>query len=351
MTPIKGQRLDLERSRRFSEELIDWVRGKGKILIVAHDNPDPDSLAAAFALKHLFLIKAHKEATIAFGGIIGRRENRVMVRELEIDAIPMSRVDIEQYAVVCMVDTQPGSGNNSFPADRDVHVVIDHHPPRAKSTSCKWVDIREDYGASATILFEYLLANEVYLGTKLATILYYAIKSETQDLGREWSRADREAYLALIPLSNNRILYNITHPSVPPDYFLDFNQAIQSSRIFGRILVFSLFNVHNPDIVAEMADFLLRLDQVDVVFGVGTTPSKTIVSLRTSDEKIIAGEVMQKLIKGLGCGGGHGLIAGGQISEVPRSRTALKRLGSVLNMRLLEALGEPARRSRKLVAN
>lgn len=346
---IRGHKLDLERSKRFSEELVDWVRGKGRILILTHDNPDPDSLAAAYALRHLFLTRAGKDATIAFGGIIGRGENRVMVRELEIDAVPLAGLDIEQFAVTCMVDTQPGSGNNSFPTDREVHVVIDHHPPRDRSSACKWVDIREDYGASATILFEYLLSNDVYLGTKLATILYYAIKSETQDLGREWSRADREAYLALIPLSNNRILYNITHPSVPPEYFLDFNQAIETSRIYDRALVFSLLRVHNPDIVAEMADFLLRLDQVDVVLGVGTTACRTIVSLRTCDETIVAGELMRKIVKDLGTGGGHGLIAGGQIVEIPSSKTALGRLCSQLKVRLLDALGIEGRRGRKLV--
>jgi nanoRNase/pAp phosphatase (c-di-AMP/oligoRNAs hydrolase) len=37
--------------------LLNWIHGKGKVLIVSHDNPDPDSLAAAMALKHLLLQK------------------------------------------------------------------------------------------------------------------------------------------------------------------------------------------------------------------------------------------------------------------------------------------------------
>jgi len=221
--------IDLNRSRLPAEALVEWVRGKGRVLIVAHDNPDPDSLAAAYALRHLFLLKTGQDATIAFGGLIGRGENRAMVRELEIDAVPIETVDLDEFAVVCMVDTQPGTGNNSYPADRPVHVVIDHHSLRSSCQACRWVDVREGYGACATILFEYLLAQEVYLSTKLATILFYAIKSETQDLGREWSRADREAYLHLVPLVNNRILFKITHPESRRNSSLGENERNKNS--------------------------------------------------------------------------------------------------------------------------
>jgi nanoRNase/pAp phosphatase (c-di-AMP/oligoRNAs hydrolase) len=207
--------LDLTRSRRFSEEFLQWVHGKGRILIVAHDNPDPDSLAAATALKHLLQVKTGREPTVAFGGIIGRGENRQMVKELDIKAVPIHLLDLNQFNVVCMVDTQPGTGNNSFPADRPVHLVVDHHPLRQTCTPCRWVDVRQDYGASATILYEYLVAQQVTISTKLATILFYALKSETQDLGREWCRADREAYLQLVPLVNNKILFHITQSKVP----------------------------------------------------------------------------------------------------------------------------------------
>jgi nanoRNase/pAp phosphatase (c-di-AMP/oligoRNAs hydrolase) len=161
---------ELDRSKEFSDALIEWVRGKGRILVVVHDNPDPDALAAAFALQHLFLVKTGQEAVIAFGGLIGRSENQVMVKELEIGVVPISSLALDQFNVVCMVDTQPETGNNSLPPGHPVHLVIDHHPPRPICRSCRWVDVREDYGASATILYEYLLAQDVYVGTKMAAV-------------------------------------------------------------------------------------------------------------------------------------------------------------------------------------
>jgi nanoRNase/pAp phosphatase (c-di-AMP/oligoRNAs hydrolase) len=341
--------MDLTRSRDFSSQFIEWVRGKGHVLIVAHDNPDPDSLAAAFALRHLLLIKTGQDATIAFGGIIGRGENRVMVQKLEISAVPIDRLDLDEFQVVCMVDTQPGTGNNSFPADRLVHLVIDHHPRREICTTCRWVDVREDYGASATILFEYLIAQEVSFGTKLATILYYAIKSETQDLGREWCRADREAYLYLLPLANNRILFDITHPQVPREYFLSFSKAIRNARTYDEILVFNLFDIDNPDIVSEMADFLLRVDGINLVLGMGRFSDVEILSIRTLSLEIKAGNVIRAVVDGLGTAGGHGMMAGGQIRPMQGASAVQRELEATLTRRLLTVLGKKPQRGKKLI--
>lgn len=341
--------VDLSRSTEFSTAIVEWIRGKGRILIVAHDNPDPDSLAAAFALKQLFWVKTNVEATIAFGGIIGRGENRVMVRELEINALTMEKVDPDDYAVVCMVDTQPGTGNNSFPADREVHIVIDHHPLREATRNCRWVDVRDDYGASATILFEYLQSQDVYMSTKLATILYYAIKTETQDLGREWHQADREAYLKLLPLSNNRILYTITHPRVPRDYFLVFSRALENAKIYDQVLVFNLYQIDNPDIVAEMADFLLRMEGVDVVLGMGCFQEREILSLRTARFELVAGEIIRKVVADLGTAGGHAMTAGAQIAPMQGNPAVQKELEATLARRLLETLEMPPQRGRRLL--
>ena len=341
--------IDLTRSREFSDQFIEWVRGKGKVLIMAHDNPDPDSLASATALKHLLLVKTGVKATIAFGGMIGRGENRQMVKELEIKAVPIHSLDLNQFNVVCMVDTQPGTGNNSFPNDRPVHIVVDHHPAREACTRCRWTDIRPDYGASATILYEYLVAQKVSLSTKLATILFYAIKSETQDLGREWCRADREAYLQLLPLVNNHILFNITQSKVPLEYYRSFSKAIANSRIYQGILVFNLFDIDNPDIVAEMADFLLRGEGLDVVLGMGRFNGDEVLSFRTLSHSINAGEVMSVVVDGLGTAGGHGMIAGGQIPSVDPERGIQIELEELLTRRLLQHLGRPVEEGVRLL--
>jgi nanoRNase/pAp phosphatase (c-di-AMP/oligoRNAs hydrolase) len=322
-------------------ELIEWIRGRGKVLIVTHDNPDPDSIAAAVALRHLILIKTGQDAVLTYGGVIGRGENRQMVELLEIPMVPISELDLNQFAVVGMVDTQPASGNNSWPEDQPVHMVIDHHMPKKDLDDVCWVDVREHYGASATILYEYLTAQEVSINTKLATSLFYAIKSETQDLGREWSKADREAYLKLLPISNNRILFDIIHPQVPRDYFSAFRTAIENSKMYGEALVFNLHKIENPDHVAELADFLLRQQGIIYVLGMGSFDGTQILSMRSINPDAMLGLVIQDMVKGLGTAGGHGMIAGGQVRNIlddDKSQTDIEQL---LTNRMLRKLGLP----------
>src|SRR3974390_1740458 len=165
----------LRRSREQSDKILEWLQGTGKTLIIIHDNPDPDCLASAMAFRHLLAMKLSREAVITFSGMIGRSENLAMAKDLEITLTPLEMVDLDEFSAVCMLDTQPGTGNNSLPPDCRVDIVIDHHPMREATARCRFVDVRDDYGVTATILYEYLVAQNITISTKLATALFYAI--------------------------------------------------------------------------------------------------------------------------------------------------------------------------------
>jgi nanoRNase/pAp phosphatase (c-di-AMP/oligoRNAs hydrolase) len=325
-------------TKRFTDEMLDWVRGRGKILIVIHDNPDPDCLASAMALRHLFVMKVNREATIAFSGMISRSENLAMAKELEIPLTPMGLVDFREFSVICMLDTQPGTGNNSLPPNIRVDILVDHHPMREMSRRCRWVDIRDDYGVTATILYEYLVTQGVYLGIKLATAIFYAIKSETQDLGREANKPDRDAYLKLFTLSNKKLLYEITHPKLPVEYFIMVNRALANTRVHGKLLITNLEKVSFPEMVAEMADFFLRMEGIDLVLAMGHYGDGMLLSLRTIRHDVNTGALIQRLVEGRGCAGGHGMMAGGRIDNVSDSLAAIHEAEAFLAQRLLEEL-------------
>ena len=330
---------DLSRTRKFTDDMLAWLRGKGKVVIIVHDNPDPDCLASAMALRHLFVMKVNRDATIAFSGMIGRSENLVMAKKLEIPLTPMGIIDLKEYQVVCMLDTQPGTGNNSLPPGMKVDIVIDHHPPRPTSNNCRWVDIREDYGVTATILFEYLHAQDVTPGIKLSTALFYAIRSETQDLGREANKPDKEAYLRLFPLTNKKLLYEISYPKLPIEYFLTISTALEHAKIYRDLLVVNLYEIMFPEVVAEMADFLIRLDEIETVLSMGRYNNEMVLSIRTIRHDLNAGEVIRRLVDGLGTAGGHGMMAGGKMDNVLPGEANIERAEQVLTERLLKELG------------
>ena len=56
--------------------------GTGTCLILTHDNPDPDALAAAIGLRDLLTVETGLNLTLGYGGTIGRAENRVLVSSL-----------------------------------------------------------------------------------------------------------------------------------------------------------------------------------------------------------------------------------------------------------------------------
>jgi nanoRNase/pAp phosphatase (c-di-AMP/oligoRNAs hydrolase) len=320
------------------DSFFDWAGGRGNILIVIHDHPDPDSLASAMALRHLFTMKLNRDAAIVFSGAISRSENVTMTRELEICLTPLEAVNLSEYKVVCMVDTQPCTGNNSLPPGVRVDVVIDHHPMRAATRECKWTDVRECYGATATILYEYLVASDIAIGTKLATALFYAIKSETQDLGREAGKEDRNAYLRLFPVTNKKLLYEITHPRLSFDHFRAIYTALGNARMFGSVLVISMGGVASPEILSEMADFLVRLEGIEAALSMGWHDNGISLSLRTNRHDLNAGDIMRKLVAGQGTAGGHGMTAGGRI-EKGIVQASVEELEGRLTISLLNELG------------
>src|SRR5206468_10335488 len=179
------------------------LEGPGPLVILPHDNPDPDALASAAALKYLVGELLRKEAHIALGGIVGRAENRAMLTYLNITLVPVSEVHFGGETQVALVDTQPGRPNNSLPDGLVPTAVIDHHPAYDEYPGVPFLDLRDEYGATSTILTEYLRESRLTVEPKIATALFYGISAETRDLGPEGPAADIEPGHFLYPQPNN----------------------------------------------------------------------------------------------------------------------------------------------------
>lgn len=317
--------------------LLQVLDRPGPLLILPHDNPDPDAMASAAALKYLVAKLLEKPAHIALGGIVGRAENRAMRTYLNIDLVPVSEVRFDDVQVA-LVDTQPGRPNNSLPDGIVPHVVIDHHPAYAEYPGVPFLDLREAYGATSTILTEYLREARLDLDHKIATALFYGITAETQDLGREATAADIEAAHFLYPNTNKRRLAKIENARVPREYFRAFREAIDKAMLYGdRIVASILGEVQYPDMVAEVADFLLRLDHVEWAAAIGTFEGCLHCSVRTTERDVNAGEILQRVL-GSKLAGGHDQIAGGRI-PVGTEAEARSRAAVVVRDRLLAELG------------
>jgi nanoRNase/pAp phosphatase (c-di-AMP/oligoRNAs hydrolase) len=294
--------------------LVDALRGRRSAVVQTHDNPDPDSIGGAVALRHLIQRYAGIPVVVAHGGTVGRSENRAMLRVLRVKAVPADRVDYARHDLVCVVDGQPATGYCSLPEGVRADVIIDHHPVREEPEGATFVEIDERAGSTCTILGEMIVENGIPVGQEVATALVYGMKAETQDLGRETRARDVAVYSALYPMSNQRLLSRILSERVPRSYFQAFARALGEARIHGTAVVSDLGEIPVPDMVPEMADFLLRLKDARWSCVLGQVGERLHVSLRAGDERMRADRALRRALDGVGMSGGHGCMAGGQVS-------------------------------------
>jgi len=334
--PVSPWVPDAARARLVA--LLAALEGAERLFVVTHDNPDPDALASAAALAFLLRELEGMSPTVLFGGIVGRAENRQLLQELDVEFVRMEETEIPTGIALAMVDTQPRAGNNSLPAGRIVSAVIDHHPPRPDSAATTFADLRPEFGASGSMLVEYLRAADLEPEPWLATALFYAIQTETMDLGREASAHDVEASMFLYPRSDPAGVSRIKHARVPASYFRTMHEAVAVARKHGRVVAIPLGLLAYPDMVAEIADEFLQMQGVDWTVALGRYRDRLLISVRAHDTTAHAGTRVREAIGERGSAGGHGTFAGGQIDLRGKSETEIEALRRDVLGDLLRAL-------------
>lgn len=341
------------RAKPKLEELERVARGKSTLLAQTHDYPDPDTIASALALCWLMEELTGIDATVGYGGIIGRAENKAMLKALGIKMKRSTKADFMKYDLVALLDTQPEVGNHGVPNDRPPDIVFDHHFPRQlEGPEPEFFDVGGEYGATSTKVTELVMASGLTPPTQIATALFYGVKSDTMNLARDASPADVSAYLYLFPLADTSLLAEIENPQVPIDYFRVFNKAIMQAKIYGSMVVSDLGSLYTPDLCAEVADRLLQIEGMKHALSVGWYEESLFMSLRTRSRNRNAGKIMHNIVGGGGYGtaGGHGPMAGARISvegKSQRSRADVRR--KIVNQ-LVQAFGQDYRHFNRIIS-
>jgi nanoRNase/pAp phosphatase (c-di-AMP/oligoRNAs hydrolase) len=333
------------------DRLTEYAKSHRRALILTHDNPDPDSIAAGVALAHLLEKLAGVEAIVAYGGIVGRAENRALIRVLKLPVVPISRVVFDDYDLICMVDTQPEQGNHSLPARHFPDIVIDHHPERPDSHLAPIADVGGPIGATSTLVAEYFRASGLAMPADVATALFYGIKADTRDLGRMTTQQDIDAYLWLYPLADKDALGAIEHPRLPIEYFRLQHVAIERAQIFDdEVVIVDLGHIYAPDMVAEVAERFMYLEDMRWSLGFGEYEDHLYFSVRTGDRRMNAGRLIRDVIETRGgSAGGHGTMAGARLPLKGLSAAARKRLKEEVVKSFLDAFGVRGRKPKKIV--
>lgn len=293
-----------ERLRRF----MALFAGEDHVLIPI--NADPDAIASAMAVKRLLWRKV-ASVTISNINQIERPDNLTMIRLIGVSLLPWEQIDPAGYTQVVMVDSQPDH-HERFGGLNPI-AVIDHHPV-GTPLRVPYMDIRPAYGATASMMVEYLRAARITPSTKLASGLYYAIKTDTSNFERQTLVEDLNAFQFVFRHSNIALARRIESAEMRLDFLKYFKRALDILRIrSGRAFV-HLDAVNNPDVCVQIADFLMRIDSVSWSIVSAVCKQKLVVILRNDGIRKNAGRLAQQAFQRLGSAGGHKSAARAEVS-------------------------------------
>jgi nanoRNase/pAp phosphatase (c-di-AMP/oligoRNAs hydrolase) len=291
-------------TRRALVAIRTLFRNAEKILLLVQDDPDPDGLASALALRTL-LGRNRLSAVIGAFGEVKRPENVAMVNQLDIQVLRVYPEELAGYDRVALLDVQPF---HSPDIPTQVDLVIDHHPRRTNYTA-RIKDVRPRYGATSTIMTEYLLASDTPISSRLATALLYGIKTDTQLLGRDTTPMDVAAFASLYPLANQSLLRRIDRPQFPRRDLPALSLALESAHILDDILFAYMGPLTREDVIPYIADFCLEVEGVEWSVVSGLFEGKLIISVRNFGASRSAGEVTKAAFEPYGSAGGHKAMA------------------------------------------
>jgi nanoRNase/pAp phosphatase (c-di-AMP/oligoRNAs hydrolase) len=295
-----GRSLTRGRVQQYQRYFSDADR----VLILLHNDPDPDAMASGLALRNLL---RRTKATAILGAIQGvtRPENLRMANLLDIHVETLAPQDLHNFDRIALVDVQPHYFGGLL---ERVDLVVDHHPETAGWTAM-FKDVRADYGSTCTILTEHLRAVDVNISERTATAMLYAIKSDTLFFNRQANRVDLEAFSYLYPLADAALIRKMEGAEITMERLEFVVRAAQGCQLVEQVFCAFLGESPREDFVPYVADFFLQLEDVKWTIVAGVVNESLVISVRNLGYSRNAGEFVRRCFGDMGSAGGHRAMA------------------------------------------
>ena len=330
-----------------SAELLATLRDYEWVLVVMHDNPDPDAIASGWGVAVLIEEKLGKPVRVIGGGAIVRAENRHMVELLQPPIELIQEIALSPETATILVDCSGEAANHLLTRQGITPVaIVDHHTNGVRTLRVPYEDIRPDVAASASIVASYLREQQVEPGPKLATAMLYAIRTETRGQETHHSALDREILPWLTERAEPSLVAEIENAPLPRDYFGDLLLALQSTFLYGDTALCFLPQAAGAEIVGEVADLLIRCEAIRRVLCAAIVHDDLLLSARTQHDGDSAVHLLLTTLDGLGGAGGHSHRAGGKIPQARKTDG----LQDQLRGRWLNACGADQKQGSRLIA-
>lgn len=269
---------------------------------------DPDAMASAMALKRL-LWRRVSAVTIAHVGTVTRPDNLAMIRLVNLDMIPIKEANRSQFTRYAVLDSQPNHHEGFEGTNFDV--IIDHHPDTGAKVS--FVDIRPNYGATSTIMTEYLRAAKIKPSAKLATALFYGIKTDTMNFQRKTLMEDVNAFQFLYRHVNIHMAQRIDQAEMTLDFLKYYRLALAELRVRRESIYVHLGPVRNPAVCVSIADFFMKIHDITWSIVSGIHQGRLVIIIRNDGVRKDGGKLLKERFGRLGSAGGHKAMARAEI--------------------------------------
>jgi nanoRNase/pAp phosphatase (c-di-AMP/oligoRNAs hydrolase) len=317
-------------------ELAGHFEDCTSLAVVCHDDPDPDCLASAYALGCIARRYGITDVVYVDGHRLSHPQNQALAAYLGLEVTGPASPAFASADLVALVDHAVPGVHDSLAPGSPVDVVIDHHeyddPPAAT-----FLDLRPEYGATATICFEYLRDLAIPLSVPLASALLFALHRERLDHVRHPTNHEYEAATALYPHCDARVIDHLYESAATPTIADSLATAIQNRQVSGSCLVSWAGQLSERDALPHAADYLVGLRGIESVLVLGLVDGAVHLSARSTSPAVDLGRVLPRLVGSRGDAGGHSDMAGG---VVPMPASAARSGGGPATLEdLVEGLG------------
>ncbi|WP_297418008.1 DHH family phosphoesterase [Thermococcus sp.] len=344
------ERIGESKNAKLLVRKLKELKSRGdSLLILMHDNPDPDAIASAAALSAIAGTIGLK-TQIVYGGEVTHHENRAFVNLLGVDIKRVSpgSYELKRYPFIALVDCQPNGNLTTLeqPDYERIKIIVDHHQSLQHLQELipedAFIDIRPDVHSAAAIMAEYLRTLNMPVSKLLATALFYGIYVDTKKFSK-LSHVDLKAIEFLAGSVDYELLDKIEHPDISTETAEILAKAIMNRRIYKNVVISNVGFITNRDAVAESADFLLRLEGINTVLVFGIVDDRIEISARTRDVRVNIGTALRGAFGDIGSGGGHSQSGGARIPlglfKLAKDKNSLLRLAEeAITEKFLEAL-------------
>ncbi len=312
------KKIDETLLKKKSESLRKAISSsEKKLAIFIHDNPDPDAIASAMAFEDICASEGVEVETY-FGGSVGHPENEILLEHTDFKITNIERQDVRKILEgsdkIAFIDFAEPGVNNILPEDVRPDIVLDHHFTNKDVKAGEYNEIRNDVGATSTLMVKHIQNLDITIDSVLASALLVGIRIDTHDYTKNISTADYKAISYLSTIADKDILDVLKEPSIYPETLDAMGRALSNRKVEDTVLTAFSGKISHRDDLPIIADFMLRERDILTVLIYGVKDDKIHMSARSKDLQTNIGKVMEKAYSDIGKGGGHHHAAGGCVS-------------------------------------